>query len=126
MAVVCSCSSRVGSAIQTILIRRIMLIWWSLNSGEDNYFSPDLSDEVAAPYWARVDKPLLILHSGDDEFVPKSVNKENLINRWRELCRPGIASELSGAIPGACHRVTEPESEEWLCNTVIKFLQSIK
>ncbi|KAI1168002.1 hypothetical protein F5B18DRAFT_342161 [Nemania serpens] len=102
--------------------------WYALAAadGEDNYFSPNLSDEVAAPYWERVDKPLLILHSGDDEYVPKSVNKGDLINHWRELCRPGIASELSGIIPGARHRAEEPEAEVWLCNTVVKFLQSIK
>lgn len=98
----------------------------SLSSGEDNYFSPELPDEVAASYWARVDRPLLILHSGDDEYVPESVNKEALVNNWRKLCKPGIASELSGTILGANHRVEEPGAEEWLCNTVTKFLHSIK
>ncbi|KAI1426005.1 hypothetical protein F5Y12DRAFT_744539, partial [Xylaria sp. FL1777] len=101
--------------------------WYALVAadGEDNYFSPDLRDEVAASYWKRISKPLLILHSGDDEFVPHSVNKEELVNRWRELCKPNIASELSGTIPGATHRVEEPKAEEWLCGTVTKFLQSI-
>jgi pimeloyl-ACP methyl ester carboxylesterase len=97
-----------------------------LISGEDNYFSPNFTDEVAAPYWKRVDKPLLILHSGNDEFIPGSVDKEGLVKHWRELCEPGIASELSGIIPGAGHRVEEPEAEKWLCDTVTKFLQSIK
>ncbi|KAI0460443.1 hypothetical protein F5B21DRAFT_451774 [Xylaria acuta] len=102
--------------------------WYALvaTDGEDNYFSPELTDEVAASHWTRVDKPLLILHSGDDEHVPKSLNKEDLVNHWRDLCKPGIASELSGTIPGASHRVEEPEAEEWLCNTVTKFLRSIK
>ncbi|KAI0976173.1 hypothetical protein F4678DRAFT_216172 [Xylaria arbuscula] len=102
--------------------------WYSLVApdGEDNYFSPDLTDEVAAPYWNRINKPLLILHSGSDEFVPEFVNKEALISHWRELCQPGIASELSGIIPGATHKVEEPEAEKWLSVTVSKFLQSIK
>ncbi|GAP89240.1 putative dolichol-phosphate mannosyltransferase [Rosellinia necatrix] len=102
--------------------------WYALAAvnGEDNYFSPDLTDEVATPYWLRIDKPLLILHSGDDEFVPKSVNMQSLVNHWRRLCRPGIASNLSGTIPGAGHRVEEPKAEEWLVNTVIKFLRSIQ
>lgn len=94
--------------------------------GEDNYFSPDLTEEVAAPYWKRINKPLLILHSGSDEYVPKFVDKEALVNHWRDLCQPGIVSEHSGAIPGAGHRVEEPDAEDWLCNTVIKFLNSIK
>ncbi|KAI1306352.1 hypothetical protein F5Y03DRAFT_354486 [Xylaria venustula] len=102
--------------------------WYSLVApdGEDNYFSPDLTDEVAAPYWNRINKPLLILHSGSDEFVPDFVNKQALISHWRELCQPNIASELSGIIPGATHKVEEPEAAEWLSGTVSKFLQSIK
>ncbi|KAI0424050.1 hypothetical protein F5Y09DRAFT_325504 [Xylaria sp. FL1042] len=102
--------------------------WYALVAadGEDNYFSPNLPDDVAASYWKRIDKPLLILHSGNDEYVPKFVNKEELVSHWRELCKQGIASELSGTIPGATHRVEEPEAEEWLCGTVSKFLQSIK
>ncbi|KAI8947437.1 hypothetical protein F4801DRAFT_592604 [Xylaria longipes] len=102
--------------------------WYSLvaTDGEDNYFSPELTDEVAASYWTRIDKPLLILHSGNDEYVLESLNKESLVNHWCKLCKPGIASELSGTIPGAGHRVEEPEAEKWLCNTVIRFLHSIK
>ncbi|KAI0408711.1 hypothetical protein F4802DRAFT_548747 [Xylaria palmicola] len=102
--------------------------WYSLVAvdGEDNYFSAELTDEVAASYWRRIDKPVLILHSGNDEFVPPSVDKEALVDRWRELCKPGIASELSGTIPGADHRVEDPEAEAWLCNAVVKFLKSIE
>ncbi|KAJ8121730.1 hypothetical protein ONZ43_g1893 [Nemania bipapillata] len=93
--------------------------------GEDNYFSPDLPDEVAASYWTRMERPLLVLHSGADEYVPESVNTQELINRWRGLCKPGVFSELSGVIPGAGHRVEQPEAETWLSDTVIKFLRSI-
>ncbi|KAH9884574.1 hypothetical protein F4778DRAFT_774588 [Xylariomycetidae sp. FL2044] len=93
--------------------------------GEDNYFSPDLSTETVRPYWSRIDKPLLILHSENDEFVPRTVEKGPLIKSWMSLCRPGIASELSGIIPGASHRVEEPGAEEWLAKTVVQFLQGI-
>ncbi|KAI1501262.1 hypothetical protein F5X99DRAFT_207507 [Biscogniauxia marginata] len=101
--------------------------WYALGAtdGEDNYFSPNLPDSVAGPYWKRIDKPIMMLHSGEDEYVPKSVNKDGLIQHWRTLCQPGIASELSGTIPGAGHRVEEPEAEEWLVNRVLKFLQRI-
>ncbi|KAI0024974.1 hypothetical protein F4780DRAFT_486986 [Xylariomycetidae sp. FL0641] len=102
--------------------------WNALSApdGEDNYFSPELPDEVAASYWQRVDKPIMMLHSGNDEYVPQSVDKKGLIQRWRKMCRPGMASELSGVIPGADHRVEVPESEDWLANTVVKFLRGIK
>ncbi|KAI0481171.1 DUF1749-domain-containing protein [Xylariaceae sp. FL0804] len=102
--------------------------WYALaaEDGEDNYFSPHLTDDAARGLWQRIDKPVLVLHSGSDEYVPVTVDKEGLIARWRSLCRAGIASELSGAIPGAGHRVEEPESEKWLVNRVVDFLQSIK
>ncbi|KAI0115194.1 DUF1749-domain-containing protein [Daldinia grandis] len=102
--------------------------WYALGAadGEDNYFDPGLPDDIVGPYWKRVDKPILILHSGNDEYVPSSIDKDALIRHWKTLCRPGIASELSGTIPGAGHRVEEPEAEEWLVNTVVKFLQSIQ
>ncbi|KAI5868135.1 DUF1749-domain-containing protein [Durotheca rogersii] len=102
--------------------------WYALGAvdGEDNYFAPDLPDDVAGPYWKRVDKPTLILHSGDDEFMPGSVDKDALVRHWSSLCQPGIASEFSGVIPGADHRVEEPEAEKWLVNTVVEFLRTIK
>ncbi|KAI0180134.1 DUF1749-domain-containing protein [Hypoxylon sp. FL1284] len=102
--------------------------WYALAAadGEDNYFGPDLPDHVIKPYWSRVDKPLLILHSGNDEYVPSPVDKDALVSHWRGLCRPGIASELSGTIPGAGHRVEEPDSEKWLVKTVVEFLRSVK
>ncbi|KAI1460621.1 DUF1749-domain-containing protein [Annulohypoxylon moriforme] len=102
--------------------------WYALGAtdGEDNYFDPGLPGDVVTTFWKRVDKPILILHSGNDEHVPASVDKNALVQRWKTLCQPGIASEFSGVIPGAGHRAEEPEAEEWLVNTVLKFLQSIK
>jgi hypothetical protein len=94
-------------------------------SGEDNYFAPDLPDSVARPYWQRIDKPLLVLQSGSDEFMPSTIDKKALIEGWKAMCRPGIASDLSDCIPGANHRVEQPEAEAWLKETVSKFIQSI-
>ncbi|KAK9414210.1 hypothetical protein SUNI508_02309 [Seiridium unicorne] len=102
--------------------------WYALAAvdGEDNYFSPDLTKDVAGPYWSRISKPLLILQSGEDEFMPPSVDKNGLVREWKTLCRPGIASDLSGSIPGANHRVEQPDSEKWLVETVVKFLGSLQ
>ncbi|KAI0128478.1 hypothetical protein BJ170DRAFT_682269 [Xylariales sp. AK1849] len=101
--------------------------WYALTAsdGEDNYFSHDLPQAVAGPYWNRIERPLLILQSGRDEYVPSSVDKDALVKMWKAMCRPGIASDLSGCIPGANHRVRQPDSEKWLVETVIKFLGSI-
>ncbi|KAI0382943.1 DUF1749-domain-containing protein [Hypomontagnella monticulosa] len=101
--------------------------WYALGAsdGEDNYFDPSLPDNIVESYWKRIDKPILILHSGNDEFVASSIDKIALIQRWKAFCRPGIASEFSGAILGAGHRVEEPEAEERLVNSVVNFLHSI-
>ncbi|KAK7957324.1 uncharacterized protein PG986_006546 [Apiospora aurea] len=93
--------------------------------GGDNYFDPDYTADEARPFWQRFEKPLLILHSGNDEYVPSSVDKEGLVKQWKTLCRPGVASDLSGTIPNADHRVEKPpgEAEKWLVDTVLKFLK---
>ncbi|KAK8050875.1 hypothetical protein PG993_002260 [Apiospora rasikravindrae] len=93
--------------------------------GGDNYFDPEYTDDQARPFWQRFEKPLLILHSGNDEYVPSSVDKVGQIQQWKTLCRPGVASDLSGTIPNADHRVEKPpgEAEKWLVDTVVKFLK---
>ncbi|KAK6866154.1 hypothetical protein PG995_002682 [Apiospora arundinis] len=92
--------------------------------GDDNYFGSDLSKEAASAFWKKIDKPLLILHSAEDRYIDPSVDKKAQIEGWKALCIPGIVSDLSGVIPGAGHSVRQPEGEEWLVNTVVKFLTS--
>ncbi|KAK8041886.1 hypothetical protein PG993_006409 [Apiospora rasikravindrae] len=92
--------------------------------GNDNYFGSDLSNEVASEYWKKFHRPLLILHSGEDRYMDPSRDKKAQIDGWKALCNPGIASDLSGVIPGAGHSVRQPKGEQWLVNTVVKFLRS--
>lgn len=66
----------------------------------------------------------MILHSDMDRYVDPSVDKKAQIEGWKALCNPGIASDLSGVIPGAGHSVRQPEGEKWLVDTVVKFLKS--
>ncbi|KAK7908603.1 hypothetical protein PG985_015906 [Apiospora marii] len=92
--------------------------------GDDNYFSSDLPREAASRFWKKFEKPLLILHSDMDRYVDPSIDKKAQIDGWKALCHPGIASDLSGVIPGAGHSVRQPEGEKWLVDTVVKFLKS--
>lgn len=85
-----------------------------------------MPEDVEKKYWSGVDKPVLILHSAEDEYVPTSLDKEGLVKRWMTHCRPGMASDLSGTIPGANHRVADAEAEGWFVKTVATFLQSIE
>ncbi|KAK6819478.1 hypothetical protein PG987_015961 [Apiospora arundinis] len=101
--------------------------WYSLSAkdGGDNYFDPDYTPNEARVFWQRFSKPLLILHSGKDEYIPATVDKEALIQQWKSLCHAGVVSDLSGVIPNSDHRVEQPpgESEKWLVNVVIRFLE---
>ena len=51
---------------------------------------------------------------------------ERLVARWKSFCQPGIASDLSGLIPGASHEVGQPESREWLADRILRFLGELE
>ncbi|KAJ9154734.1 Dolichol-phosphate mannosyltransferase [Pleurostoma richardsiae] len=102
--------------------------WHSLAGvgGDDDFFSSDLPDEKLAAVWGRFSKPVLILPSAEDEHVPKSIDVEKMIGKWKTFCAPGIASELSGLIPGASHTVPQSESQKWISEQVAAFLQQLE
>ena len=97
-----------------------------VNRGDDDYFSSDLPDQKVAEVWGRIQKPVLVVPSEKDEHVPENIDFEKLLTRWKGFCRPGVFSELSGIIPGASHRVKGAESQDWLADRVVKFLQSLE
>ncbi|KAG5922874.1 hypothetical protein E4U42_005187 [Claviceps africana] len=92
--------------------------------GDDDYFSSDLDDETVRKYWGRFNKPVLALHSANDEYVPGFVDqaKENL--RFQKA-NP-MVSPLSGLIPEASHQVLEETAREWLNQRVMEFLQTLE
>ncbi|KAK3299911.1 uncharacterized protein B0H64DRAFT_447890 [Chaetomium fimeti] len=98
--------------------------WHSLaaEGGDEDYLSSDLSDAALAATFGRVDKPMLILPAGEDEMVPPTVDRKALLGRWMAACRDGVASDLSGFIPGADHSVTGAEAQEWMAERVKAFL----
>lgn len=93
--------------------------------GDDDYFSSDLPPGRVAAIWGAFESPVLILHSAKDQHVPPSVDVVACTKKWAANCRAGIASPLSGSIPGANHRVEQKESQKWMINVVARFLDSI-
>ncbi|KAL2886411.1 UPF0613 protein PB24D3.06c [Ceratocystis lukuohia] len=91
--------------------------------GDDDFFSPDLSSEDVSRIWKSLTKPAMVLHSGQDEFVPESVDKEGLISEWK-AAGPKV-SPLSGVIPDANHAVSEAAPAAWFCERIEEFLQTI-
>lgn len=94
-----------------------------MSSGDDDYFSSDLEQEVVRKIWARFDKPFLVLHSAEDEHVPSGIDSGALIEDWRE--KNPLMSPLSGSIPGANHTVDSDEARTWFADTVIEYLASL-
>ncbi|KAK7415109.1 hypothetical protein QQX98_006141 [Neonectria punicea] len=92
--------------------------------GDDDYFSEDLDDETVSKYWKRFQKPVLALHSSNDEYVPERVDQAVLNKRYRDA-NPMVSS-LSGLIPGACHTVAEPEAQEWFARRIAEFLGTLE
>ncbi len=95
------------------------------DSGDDDYFSSDLSDERLAAIWGKLEQRVLILPSEKDEWVPEHVDVMGMVARWKSFCQPGIASELSGLIPGANHRVDNEDGQAWLADRIARFLAEI-
>lgn len=95
-----------------------------MSRGDDDFFSSDLPDEKVAAIWGSVKKPILIVPSEEDEFVPPDVDFEKLIAKWKSYCP--MASDLSALIPGAGHTVDPPASQDWLGERVVSFLRSLE
>ncbi|KAM0254313.1 hypothetical protein ACHAQJ_006899 [Trichoderma viride] len=91
--------------------------------GADDYFSSDLDDQTVNKFWGRFNKPVLVLHSEKDEFVPPKVDQAAL-NRRYQAANPFVSS-LSDLIPGTGHTVLQEEAREWLAGKVVEFLRTI-
>lgn len=101
--------------------------WHSLISvgGDDDYFSSDLPEDRVAAIWGAISSKVLIVPSGNDEHVPADIDVAGLVRKWTSACMPGVASELSGLIPGANHRVEAAGPQIWLAERVAGFLKEV-
>lgn len=108
--------------------------WLSLAevNGDDDYFSSDLSDEQLQTTFGRIPKgvKLGIFFSGEDQYVPKSVDKKALVEKWVGVVKAGtgeIDEMNSGVVVGATHNLTgnpEPIVQD-LVRRVMGFLEGI-
>ncbi|AQZ15039.1 (ZYRO0F07040g) [Zygosaccharomyces parabailii] len=99
--------------------------WCSLmvRGGDDDYFSTDLSQEFFTSTFGKLDVPFLVLENENDEYVPKRVDKEALLNRWKAVSKPNCWSKNSGIVKGSTHLVVQPESQADLFRRVTAFLK---
>ncbi|KAJ3496767.1 hypothetical protein NLG97_g2415 [Lecanicillium saksenae] len=92
--------------------------------GDDDYFSSDLDEATRKQIWGRIKKPILVLHSEEDEYVPAHVSQDALRKLYQEA-NP-LVSTLSGSIPDASHAVYHAAGREWLAKRVVQFLQTLQ
>lgn len=93
------------------------------NRGADDYFSSDLDDQTVHNFWSRFNKPVLVLHSEKDEFVPARVDQAAINKKYQAAS--SLVSPLSGLIPGTGHTVLQEEARDWLAGRVVEFLRTL-
>ncbi|KOS18980.1 UPF0613 protein [Escovopsis weberi] len=90
--------------------------------GDDDYFSSDLDDATVQEFWSHFKRPVLVLHSEKDEFVPPHIDQAALNEKWQKASP--YVSPLSGLIPGAGHTVKDAEAQTWLAERAVQFLRA--
>jgi pimeloyl-ACP methyl ester carboxylesterase len=91
--------------------------------GDDDYFSSDLDDQTVSRIWGYFDKPVMVLHSEKDEYVPDTIDQAALNKRY-QAANP-VVSSLSDLIPGTGHTVLGGEARDWLARRVEEFLRQL-
>ncbi|EGW31455.1 uncharacterized protein SPAPADRAFT_62026 [Spathaspora passalidarum NRRL Y-27907] len=71
--------------------------------GDDDYFSSYLTAEDYKESFGKVDKPILVLYSGNDQFVPAYVDKQKLIDTWKSATADQYWSPYSKVLEGGLH-----------------------
>lgn len=92
--------------------------WMSLaspgpdHSGQDDYFSSDFSEERLVNTFGKAGStkvPISILYGEQDPYVPATIDKIQLVDRWMRHVKQGGGSidEGSGVIRGGTHTFRE-------------------
>lgn len=97
--------------------------------GNEDYFSSYLTPEDHALTFGRLKRPLLVLYGGQDEFVPKSVDKAKVFGRFKDATPIEFWSQYSHIVAGASHKVGDkllsPGAQEELVESIVRFLETL-
>lgn len=101
---------------------------------DDDLFSSDLGDQRLRETFGAVGdrgllrSSLLVLYSGSDDFAPAWIDKEHLMQRWKDAANEGGRNrwnENSGVILGASHNVKD-QGQEDLVARVTRYLEEVE
>jgi len=101
--------------------------------GDDDYFSSDLEDEVLKSTFGKIpaNTSMCFLLGGEDPYIPASIDRPALIQRWTRLVREGggaVDDTNSGIVVGASHNLNgDPDNVvKDLVNRVVRFVQKVE
>lgn len=131
-------TAKVGFPADTPLSARRFLSLASPDSpehpAEDDLFSSDLTDQRLKETFGVVAErglvrtKMMFLYSGNDDYAAPWVDKEKLMQRWKEAANAGgiekYDSEGSAVIPGASHNVKD-EGQGELIARVTRYLTTL-
>ncbi|MCJ1398493.1 hypothetical protein MMC11_001693 [Xylographa trunciseda] len=102
------------------------------HDGEDDYFSSDLPYDRLKETFGRIGTTgtrIQILFGEEDQYVPHSVDKKGMIEKWERVIRGGggVVDKESGMVTGANHNLDNVSEEvvQDLVRRVIGFLGRI-
>lgn len=85
-------------------------------------FSSDIPFESMQALFGQVKAPLIMVHSGKDEYIPAHINKESLISN---LTKASPSSLGAVVLPDADHAISDLASQTLFCETVVQFIRNV-
>ncbi|KAF9169625.1 hypothetical protein BGX21_010446 [Mortierella sp. AD011] len=90
--------------------------------GDDDMFSSDIPFEKMQELFGQVKSPLIMVHSGKDEYIPEQINKDKLISQLAAAC-PTCAGAI--VLSDADHAISDQASQATFCDAVVQFLRQV-
>ncbi|OAQ30421.1 DUF1749-domain-containing protein [Linnemannia elongata AG-77] len=90
--------------------------------GDDDMFSSDIPFESMQALFGQVKTPLIMVHSGKDEYIPAHINKENLISKLASASPSSLGAVV---LPDADHAISDLASQTIFCDTVVQFIRKV-
>ncbi|KAF8937358.1 hypothetical protein EDD21DRAFT_302438 [Dissophora ornata] len=90
--------------------------------GDDDMFSSDIPFEKMQALFGQVKTPLVMVHSGKDEYVPDHINKVQLVSQLTAACPSSLGAAV---LPDADHAISDQASQVRFCEVVVQFLRQV-
>lgn len=85
-------------------------------------FSSDLPDDRIQELYQGLERPMIWIHSKDDECYASEMDPMDLMRRFQSFC-PAIKE--THVLPSGGHSVETEESQRMLCDIVENFLSTL-